>query len=271
MEGIERPFLALPDEFLTRVVAELNDNIVTAIILHGSYVRGEALPPYSDVDLVCLIQEKASHYEEKQFFYREGYLLSISRRPISVYRKRFTQPEKAIFAIPGIREARNLLDKEGKFQELQQEAWEWIWEPLQIAADAYASQLMVRQTEIALKLMRALVLHDLVALSEMIIDLFAAITDAVAVQRGVLVRSGNTYFRQVQESVGQHSVWTEYHLRIAGITAYPLSLQEQGKEIFRLYKETAQLLKPSIRLDHWDAIEQTIRTIERALSDEEIG
>lgn len=271
MEKRERSPNFLPDEFLSNITAELNEDGVTAIILHGSYVRGEAFPPYSDVDLVRITQKNVTHYEEKQFFYREGRLLSISSRPISVYRKRFTQPEKAIFAIPGVREARILLDKNGEFQKLQQEAWEWTWEPLQGMADVYASQLMVGQTEIVLKLLRALTLHDDVALSEMIIDLFAAITDAVAVQRGVLVQSGNTYFRQVQESVGQQSKWTYYHLRVAGIAAHPLSLRERGREVLWLYEETAHILKSCIRLDHWGAIEQTMHTIERLLLDEEIG
>lgn len=271
MEKIASTPTFLPDEFLARLAAELDEDTVTAIILHGSYARGDALPPYSDIDLVRIMRESADHREEKRFMYREGYFLSISSRPLSVYRQRLTQPEEAIFAIPGIREARILLDKNGEFQKLQQEAWKWSWEPLQAAADVYASQLMVEQTEILLKLLRSLALHDLVALSEMIIILFAAVTDAVAVQRGVLVRSGNTYFRQVQESVGQQSVWTHYHLRIAGVASHSLSLRERGREVLYLYKETAQLLKPHIHSDHWNVIEQTMRTIECTLSDEEIS
>jgi predicted nucleotidyltransferase len=271
VEKIAGALAFLPDKFLARLAAELDADMVTAIILHGSYARGEGLPLYSDVDLVRIIDESADHREEKRFLYREGYLLSVSSRPLSAYRKRLTQPEKAIFAVPGVREARILLDKNGEFQKFQQEAWEWTWEPLQTVADAYASQLMVEQTEIVLKLLRALALQDLVALSEMILDLFAAITDAVAVQRGVLVRSGNTYFRQVQESVGQQSVWTHYHLRIAGVTTYSLSLKERSREVLCLYKETAQLLKPHIHSDHWSVIEQTIYTIGYALSDEEIS
>lgn len=261
----------LPDEFFARLVSELDEGTVTAIILHGSYARGGALPLYSDVDLVRIMQESADHREEKRFLYREGYLLSISSRPLSLYRKRFIQPEKAIFVIPGVREARILLDKDGEFQKLQQEAWAWTWEPLQGKANAYISQLMVEQTEIVLKLLRAFILHDLAALSEMIVILFAAVTDAVAVQRGILMGSGNTYYHQVQESVGQQSGWTSHHLRLAGITAHPLSLRERGREMFSLYKETARLLKPHIHAEHWSVIEQTLRTVERTLPDEEIS
>ena len=211
----------LSDEFLKKLVVDLNDNSVQAIILHGSYARGDARPPYSDIDLVRIVQESFPHPEHKRFLYRDGYLLSIASRPLSAYRKRFARPEKAIFAVPGVREARILLDKDGSFKTLQEEAWAWTWAPLQVAADAYASQLMVEQTEIVLKTLRALILHDLVALADMTLDLFSAVTEAVAVQRGVLVESGNTYFHQVQKTIGVQSLWTQYHLRAAGITSHP--------------------------------------------------
>lgn len=271
VESIQRTPASLPERFLTQLTAELDEDAVTAIVLHGSYARGEALPLYSDIDLVRIMREDASQYEEKRFFYREGYLLSIASRPLSVYRQRFTQPEQAIFAIPGVREARILLDKYGEFQRLQQEAWKWTWEPLQMAANTYAGQTMVKQAEIVLKLLRALALQDLVALAEMMLDLFTAITDAVAVQHGVLVRSGNTYFRQVQEAVGQQTRWTRTHLRLAGVTAHALSLQERGKETLWFYKETAQLLKPSLQEDHWRMIEQTFHLIEDVLSHEKFS
>jgi predicted nucleotidyltransferase len=264
--------MSLSDEFLEKLVVDLNDDNVQAIILHGSYARSDARPPYSDIDLVRIVQESFPHQEHKRFLYCDGYLLSIASRPFSVYRKRFARPEKAIFAVPGVREARILLDKDGSFKTLQEEAWTWTWAPLQVAADAYSSQLMVEQTEIVLKALRALTLHDLVALADMTLDLFSAVTEAIAVQRGVLVESGNTYFHQVQETVGAQSLWTQYHLRAAGITPQPPpSAEKRGKETLYLYEETARLLRPAISSEHWEVITQTIQTIEKTLPHEEIG
>ncbi len=257
----------LSDEFLARRIVELNSETVRAIILHGSYARGDALSIYSDIDLVRIVQESPVHLEQRRFIYRNGYLLSISSRPLSVYRERFAQPEKAIFAIPGVREARILLDKDGGFRELQQEATAWVWEPLQTAADGYASQLMVEQTEIVLKTLRALILHDAIALSDMLLDLFSAVTEAVAVQHGVLVRSGNTYFHQVQEAAGQQSTWTNHHLRAAGIIPQAaLSIEDRGKEALYLYRETAHMLRSSLSFEHWETIAQTIQALKDALS-----
>jgi predicted nucleotidyltransferase len=263
----------LSDKLLAKLASELDDETVTAIILHGSYARGDALPPYSDIDVVRILQESSNVSEQKQFTYCENYLISISSRPLSVYRERFTRPEKAIFVVPGIREAHVLLDKDGSFHKLQQEAHSWKWEPLQGAANAYASQLMMEQTEIVLKILRARMLHDQVALSDMMLDLFSAVTEAIAVQRGVLVRSGNTYFHQVQEAVGSESMWTYYHLHTAGIvpqTTLAPSIEERGIAALRLYQETARLLQPSIQTAPWKVIAQSMNLIEHALSNEEI-
>lgn len=262
---------SVPDELLAKLLVELDDETVRGIILHGSYARGDALPPYSDLDLVRVIQEAALCPEQKRFVYRDTYLISISSRPLSAYRERFARPEKAIFAVPGVREARILLDKDGSMRTLQQEAWDWRWEPLQAAADAYASQLMVEQTEIVLKVLRALALRDQVALADMLLDLFSAVTEAVAVQRGALVQSGNTYFHQVREAVGPQSAWTQYHSRAAGIASPDaLSIEERGRETLFLYKETARLLDSSLSAVHREVIQQTIETMTSALAQEKI-
>ncbi|MDQ2906107.1 MAG: hypothetical protein M3Y81_21515 [Chloroflexota bacterium] len=101
----------------------------------------------------------------------------------------------------------------------------------------------------------------------MLLDLFSAVTEAVAVQRGVLVRSGNTYFHQVQEAVGQQSAWTNHHLRTAGMTSQTaLSVEERGKEALYLYRETARMLRSSLSFGHWETIAQTIHILEETLS-----
>ena len=69
----------ISDEFLAKLVAELDDGTVRAIILHGSYAHGDALPPYSDVDLVRITRETLDRKQEKRFIWREGYLLNLSK------------------------------------------------------------------------------------------------------------------------------------------------------------------------------------------------
>lgn len=258
------PAVGLSEAFLSKLVEELDSDDVTAIILHGSYARGDAAP-YSDVDLVRLLRDAANCSPQKQYFYRDEYLVSVGTRTITQYRERLTIPEQAIFAIQGIREARILVDKEGAFSAFQQEAKAFSWELLQQAANDYASSTLMLHTEYVLKIMRALLLSDEVALLEMALDLVSALIDAIAVQRGVFVVSGNTYFHQVYEAVGRDSNWTRYHMRAAGVDSEVMpitSIEERGIAALHLYRETVQLLRPYLNPIHCEVIERSVALIE---------
>jgi predicted nucleotidyltransferase len=143
----------------------LDNDAVRAIILRGSYARGDA-SSYSDLDFTRFVKEPPEESQAKRFTYREGRLISISTRTLDQERKRLAVPEEAVFVVEGLREARVLLDKDGAFEALQQEARAFSWEPLQAAANAYASRQLMLHTEYVHKILRALLLHDESALSE---------------------------------------------------------------------------------------------------------
>ncbi|MEO7020704.1 MAG: nucleotidyltransferase domain-containing protein [Ktedonobacteraceae bacterium] len=261
---------SLPEGLLDQLIKELDTEDVAAIMLHGSYARGEATP-YSDIDLVRIVQEASSLPRQKQYSWREGYLISLSSRPISTYQQWFTIPEEAIFRVRGVQEALILLDKDGTFPAFQQEAQAFRWEPLQKAADEYISQLLLAQTEIVLHAFRAKLRNDNIALADMVMELFSASTDAIAVQRGIMVRSGNTYYHQAQEAAGKNSLWTRYHLCAAGINPQPpftLTIEDRSVAALRLYQETFRLLQPVLRSEHRVTIEPLIEMIEHVLANE---
>ena len=133
-------------------------------------------------------------------------------------------------------------------------------------------ETMLEHTEIALKALRALLVRDALALAEMTLLLFHAVTMAIAVQRGILSMSGNSYFRQVQESVGFETAWTRYHNLIAGVDAptVPGNLPEmRGVAALRLYQETARLLLPVLDASHYgEVVLQTSIVIDEALARE---
>jgi predicted nucleotidyltransferase len=158
MEPHSHSVVALPGEFLAKLVPELDDDTVSAIILHGSYARHEATP-FSDVDIVRILRETPDRKQQKRFIWHEGYLLNLSSRPLSIYREWLALPQEAIFRISTIWDAHILLDKEDAFCTFQQEARHWKWEPLQSAANAYISQLMVELSEVILRTLGALQFH----------------------------------------------------------------------------------------------------------------
>ena len=259
------------DAFLARLVSELDNEQVTAIVLKGSCARRQETL-YSDVDLTVFVRTEPDR--SLQRFYREKRLISISTQTLEHYRKRFLVPQEAIFVVPGTREARILLDKAGLFNKLQQEARDWTWEPLQEAANRYAREIMQEQTEIALKALRAFLVQDALALAEMALLIFDATTMAIAVQRGILSISGNSYFRQVQEVVGLDSTWTRHHTLIAGIATPSLfenPAEVRGIAALRLFQETARLLHPILQVSpEGEVIAQTSTLIEEALAGEQL-
>ncbi len=256
----------LSTDFLAQLAAELNEETVTAIILHGSYARGDAFPPYSDIDLVRIIEETSPLSRKKRYIWRNGYLISYSSRPLSVYREWFAAPEEALFRVRGVQEARILLEKDSSFRAFQQEALAFRWEPLQAKANAYASQLLLEQTEMVFHLQRAQALNDPIALMDMTLELFSGSTDAMAVQRGVLVKSGNTFYHQVQQSVGADTLWTRYHNQAAGIDpATAPTIENRSRAALALYRETIHLLQPFLVPEHWQVIEPLLSILHQML------
>ncbi|HZO73647.1 MAG TPA: hypothetical protein VFB60_15710 [Ktedonobacteraceae bacterium] len=77
-EQLSSPSAFLPDKFLSRLVTEIDDETVRALILRGSYARGDAVPPHSDVDLTRIIQEAAGYHQPKYYIWRDGYAISVS-------------------------------------------------------------------------------------------------------------------------------------------------------------------------------------------------
>src|SRR5579875_3165482 len=267
------PASPIDEAFLDRLVAELDSDAVTAIALKGSYARGDA-NCYSDIDLTRFVKELPDQSQRKLFTYREGHLISISTRTLDEERERLTEPEQAVFVVQGLREARILLDKDGAFSLLQQEAKAFTWEHLQSAANKYAGQILMLHTEYVHKILRGLLLHDDIALAEITLELLLALTDAVVVQRGVLIMSGNTYFRQAQDAVGVTSMWTHNHRLVAGIGVNSMkdaSWEVRGVAVLRLYQETVKLLRPVLCPEHSSVVEETVSIIDQVLSDEEIS
>lgn len=259
-----------PEPILKELIAELNDETVTAIILHGSYARGTATPPYSDVDLVRILYETPERRQQKRFIWWQGSLLNLSSRPLSIYREWLTQPQEALFRISTIRNACILLDKEGTFRAFQQQTLrDWRWEPLQPAADAYASQMLVELSEVILRTLGAIRYQKEVMITERILlHILPDLTKALAVQKGVLAGDGS-YLLRVQETVGLQSAWTQWYMQAAGVAPQrePLSLEQRARAALRLYQETVRLLRPCLLEEHRETITTLLHLVDAFLEE----
>jgi len=253
----------LSEEFLNALVAELDNDDIVGIILGGSFARGEARP-YSDVDIACFVRD-AVKLPQKRFFYRSGRLVSVAATNATDIQSRLTNPERAFLFTAGRR--RVLLDKDGSVTRLMQEIDAFNWQPLAAVASRNANFYLMIAAESAHKVLNELVSGDELALSYAVASLFSQLTLIVAIQRGVLVKSDSTYYRQIEESVGLDSTWTRYHRIAAGVDAGSADVPPvvaRGIATLHLYQETANLLWSILEPPQREVIEQTVRVIKKA-------
>jgi predicted nucleotidyltransferase len=254
----------LTETFLNTLVAELDNDDIVGITLGGSYVRGEATP-YSDVDIACFVKDEVKPHP-KRFLYRDNLLVSIGTKTVAGVRNDLLKPESAILIVSGLR--RILLDKDGTVTRLVQEIEAFTWEPLQNTANSYASFRMMTLAERVHKVLSELLKRDELALAYVASELVYALTEVVAVQRGVFVKSESTYYWQVQAAVGLDSDWTVCHRWAIGVDSVPTKgslVLTQAIAALRLYQETVKLLRSVLHQDHLAVAEQAVRVIDEAV------
>lgn len=231
-------------------------------------MRGEATE-YSDVDIAPFVAANDRLKQPtKWYFYRLGYLVGVSIKSVEAVRSDIQRPERAIWVVPGLRDCRVLLDKDGSMRELVNELKVFRWEPLQEEADHFASHQLMVAAEWLHKTLSAATRADLLATSYAVMGLLDMLSEVVAVQRGIMVKSGNTYFEQVEESVGPRSNWTHYHRLAAGLgdaAGGGASASARGSAALRLYAETVRLMKPIMLPKHLAVAEEAARIAEEAL------
>lgn len=259
---------SLPPPLIESITAELSDEETAGIVLGGSYARGDA-NPFSDIDFAPFLREGAPP-RKKQLSYRDGYLVSISYKTVAGVMSDIKLPNRAIWVVNGFKGARVLLDRDGSVARLLREIEAFDWEPLQQAANDYAGASLAGSAEAVHKLLGDLSIGDDLALSLATANLLSNLTDLVAVQRGVLVRSDRTYYRQVQESAGLASAWTRHHNIAAGVAHGPHHPQStparsRALAVLTLYIETVTLVERAIAPGHRETAAQVVRMLSKAL------
>jgi hypothetical protein len=243
----------LPDEFLSALTAEFTDDQTVGMLLAGSHARGEATA-YSDVDLVRFARVQPETEAGRYLLaYRAEWLVSVSTTTLTTKESELARPETAIWAVPGLRQARILLDREGQIAALLQKAHAFQWAPLQPAADAYASYELMGLAEEVHKVLGALAYGNEPTAAYGIWGLVLGLPRAVAVQRGLLIPTENAYLRLVPAAIGDDSAWARAFAVAAGLVAAPAAASPvivRAMAALRLYRETASLLESVVQPDH---------------------
>jgi hypothetical protein len=258
----------LPGELLAALTAELDEEDVIGLALGGSYARGDA-NACSDVDLGPFVADDRP-LPQKRLMYRQGRLISISYKTCAGWRARMAKPETAIYAVPSARRLRILRDRTSALHSLVDEAHAFRWEPLQPAANAFASRALMLETEYVHKLLAALASHDELALCHAQPLLPQNLARALATQRGLYLVSDYSFYRQLIEAVGANTVWARALDRALGRAQPPhhetvglTPLEARAVATLDLYRATADLLAPVLDDEHRPVVEATLRAVER--------
>jgi hypothetical protein len=247
----------LPEGLLEGVIAEVDREEVVGAILGGSYARGIATA-LSDVDVALFVQERGQ-VRPRRYFYRQGLLVSVTTKCLDGVRADLERPAMAIRVVPGLSEARVLVDKDGSVAALLDEVARFEWEPMREKANRHVSDLMNGLTENVQKLANEVTKGNTPGVSYILDKVLDALTEALVVYRGLMIRSDSTYYAQAQEAAGDDSEWAAYHRRAAGLTG--ASLDERARACLYLHLLTREAVRPAMDPDYAKVVEEAARRV----------
>jgi hypothetical protein len=257
----------IPDSFLQKLVAQLDDENTIGITLGGSLARGEG-DRYSDVDILRYLRVVPENKVDSDWLrFMDGFLVSAHATTVEEETANLHRPHRAIWVVPGLRQARILLDKDGSLNRLIESARNFRWSDLQPAADAMVSWQLCGLAEEVYKIIGALETQDesktLYAVSSLLFD----IVETLLVQRGILVTTENVYFDLAQKTAGIESDWTRQLRLAAALDPFPADRPvyvTRGVAGLNLYRITAEMMRGILRSEEAAVVKRALEVITEA-------
>ena len=256
--------MTLSDLFIPSVLERIDSPDVVGVGIVGSYSRGQE-SKYSDVDFDIFVSKlPENQYDRYTLRYWDGKLVSLKYTLLDDERSALTTPRRAIWAVPGLRGMKIVLDKDGLMSVLQQAAQDFDWSSLQSAADEYAGEEVMGCAEEVHKILNGLTRGHESTVLYATWGLVKSMLEAVAVQRGLMIISENRYFDLIQDAVGRDSKWTRAFRAAWGLDAGDSQYQSRGAAALTLYRLTAAMFDELIPEKHRDVVNTTLRLIKEA-------
>ena len=256
--------MSLSDLFIESILEKIDSPDVIGVGIVGSYARGQE-SKYSDVDLDIYVSKlPENEYERYTLRYLDGKLVSLKYTLLDEERSALTNPRRAIWAVPGLRGMKILLDKDGSMSALQKAAQDFDWSPLQSLADEFAAEEVMGCAEEAHKILNGLARGHESTVLYATWGLVKNMLEAVAVQKGLMIISENRYFDLIQDSVGRDSKWTRAFRTAWGLNANASQYQSRGTAALALYRLTAAMFDDLIPEKHREVVNKTLQLIKEA-------
>jgi hypothetical protein len=256
--------MALSDLFIDFTLQQIDSPDVQGVGVVGSYARGQETP-YSDVDLDIYVRKLPENpYDRYTLRYWDGKLVSLKYSLLENERAALTNPRRAIWAVPGLRGMKIILDRDGSLSTLQQAAQSFDWLPLQPAANEFAAEEVMGNAEEVHKILNGLARAHESTVLYAAWGLVKNMLEAVAVQRGIMIISENRYFDLIQEAVGRASDWTRAFRTAWGLDPGASHFQARGAASLRLYRLTATMFDELLPGKHRAVVDRALSLIEEA-------
>ena len=259
--------MMLSDPFLQSLVTRLDGGNTVAISLAGSHARDEG-GPYSDVDFHLYVRQMPTNPNEAYSLrFVEGHLVSISVTTLEEEGANLRNPKKALRAVPGLCQARILLDKDGSLAALKEQAEAFTWEPLQKAANAFASWNLSGCAEEVHKVLDGLAQRDESKTLYAIWGLTRDLALTLLVQAGVMIPTENAFIDLAQETAGRTSAWTCQFRQAIGLDPLPTGEPAYigfGIAGLCLYRATAGILQDILLPEEAGVVHRTLEIITEA-------
>jgi hypothetical protein len=256
--------MPLTDPFIQSALERIDSPEVLGVAIVGSYARGQE-SKYSDVDFDIFVNTlPETPYDRYTLRYWDHKLISLKYALLDDERAALTSPRRAIWAVPGLRTMKILLDKDGSLAALQRAARDFDWSPLQPAADEFAAEHLMGCAEEVHKILNGLARQHESTVLYAAWGLVKSMLEAVAVQRGILIVSENRYFDLIQNSVGRDSEWTHAFRTSWGLDRSSSQFRARGAAALTLYSLSAAMFENLIPEKHRDVVDTTLRLIKEA-------
>jgi hypothetical protein len=249
------------DPFLSSLIAQLDPPGDVGIAITGSYARGQN-NEYSDLDLdIFVIQLPVETYSFRLF---NGRLVSPKYILLADEYASMTRPEKAVWAVPGLRQMQIVQDASGEIAKLKQVAIDFVWSDLQKAADEYAVDTLMKCAEEAHKIISGLKQKHESKVLYASWGMFKELSFCVLIQAGLMIDSENRAFDIIQNHLGADHPWTHAFRLSFGMDTGDVNVppyQTRGKAALELYVQTAVLFEKIIDGHHREVIDHTLQLI----------
>lgn len=256
--------MTLSDPFSKSVLKKIDSPDVIGVGIVGSYARGGE-SKYSDVDFDIFVSKlPENEYDRYTLRHWDDKLVSLKYTLLDDELAALDNPRRAIWAVPGLRGMKIILDKDGSLTELQKMAQKFDWSLLQADADAFAAEEIMGCAEEVHKILSGLDRKHESTVLYASWGLVKNLLEAVAVQRGIMMVSENRYFDLIQESVGRDTKWVSAFRTAWGLDSTSSQYQSRGAGALTLYRLTAAMFDGLIPEKHHDVVKKTLRAIKQA-------